>query len=207
MDARNVKVIKILSCHLKKNIFSHFFQILVHKSSPFSSGNFIPTLILQTAPLLDSIAAARPAHFNSSSPLNGSHDGWRHPSNRRQRRQRSPQWTKPDNESTSDYAQQECECSSTRNPASVRSALHQTIKKSQQISTGRGTHSEVFRATTSKGMVAIKLIDQRAGGDYIRRFLERELRILIQLKHPRVVNVFAVSQTRLFFRKPLKVSD
>jgi len=80
-------------------------------------------------------------------------------------------------------------------------ALQQTIKKSQQISTGRGTHSEVFRATTSKGMVAVKLIDQRAGGDYIRRFLERELRILIQLKHPRVVNVFAVSQTHFVFQK------
>jgi serine/threonine protein kinase len=43
---------------------------------------------------------------------------------------------------------------------------------------------------TPNTMVAIKLIDKRAKGEYIERFMERELNIIKRLAHPNIVRVW-----------------
>lgn len=60
---------------------------------------------------------------------------------------------------------------------------------------GTGTHSHVFKATMdSRGnaQVAVKLVDLRSRGEYIERFMPRELAIIPRLDHVNIVAAYAV---------------
>jgi hypothetical protein len=50
----------------------------------------------------------------------------------------------------------------------------------------------------SNVQVAVKLVDLRRRGEYIERFMPRELSIIPRLEHPNIVAAYAV---RIFFIK------
>lgn len=41
----------------------------------------------------------------------------------------------------------------------------------------------------------MKIIDKRVGGEYIDRFMQRELDIIVRLNHPNIISVYAIHQT------------
>ncbi|KAI6198305.1 Protein kinase domain-containing protein [Aphelenchoides fujianensis] len=62
---------------------------------------------------------------------------------------------------------------------------------------GRGSYSTVFLGFSAAfGTVAVKKIDRRPRTDYVRKFLPRELQLVLQLDHPNVLRVFQLVRTR-----------
>lgn len=59
---------------------------------------------------------------------------------------------------------------------------------------GTGTYSNVWLAHSHvhKKLVAIKQIDRRPNSEYLKRFLPRELDLVLHLNHPHVIRVFQV---------------
>ena len=65
---------------------------------------------------------------------------------------------------------------------------------------GTGTHSSVYKATMeskNNAQVAVKLVDLRGRGEYIERFMPRELSIIPRLDHANIVAAYAV-RARIF---------
>lgn len=50
----------------------------------------------------------------------------------------------------------------------------------------------MFKATYKGAEVAVKMIDKRAGGEYVQRFMQRELDIIRTLEHENIVQVYQV---------------
>uniref|UniRef100_A0A914KND5 Protein kinase domain-containing protein n=2 Tax=Meloidogyne TaxID=189290 RepID=A0A914KND5_MELIC len=64
---------------------------------------------------------------------------------------------------------------------------------------GTGTHSHVYKATMSSRnneQVAVKLVDLRRRGEYIERFMPRELAIIPRLDHVNIVAAYAIHRTK-----------
>ncbi|CAD5221176.1 unnamed protein product [Bursaphelenchus xylophilus] len=62
---------------------------------------------------------------------------------------------------------------------------------------GTGSYSKVLVAYSNKlnKLVAVKKIDRRQKNEYTRRFLPREIKLVVQLDHPNVIKVFEVIKT------------
>lgn len=81
--------------------------------------------------------------------------------------------------------------------------------------TGTGTYSIVNRASFGGQDVAVKIIDKRVGGEYIKHFLQRELAIIVRLKHPNIISVHTVRalcnslqpRISLYFYLPIKMKS
>uniref|UniRef100_A0AC35GLT6 Protein kinase domain-containing protein n=1 Tax=Panagrolaimus sp. PS1159 TaxID=55785 RepID=A0AC35GLT6_9BILA len=80
----------------------------------------------------------------------------------------------------------------------VREKLLTNDIKLQNNVLGSGSYSKV-RIGLHQSMgkyVAVKQIDLRQQNEYIRRFMPRELKIIERLKHPNIVEVYQVIQTK-----------
>jgi len=65
---------------------------------------------------------------------------------------------------------------------------------------GTGSYSKVLVAYSSKldKLVAIKKIDKRQKNEYTKRFLPREIKLVVNLNHPNVVKVFEIIETPFY---------
>ena len=65
------------------------------------------------------------------------------------------------------------------------------------INLGVGTHSVVYKVRSSQlgRLVAVKLINLANGGEYVERFMDRELSIVTRLNHPNIVKVYDVCKS------------
>jgi len=78
----------------------------------------------------------------------------------------------------------------------------------QQV--GEGTYSRVYTAesATDGNTYAVKVLDKtKVRTDYLKKFMPRELDIILKLKHPNVINTLEIIQKRDFVFQIMEYAD